>query len=90
MIDNYTQSLDFSFTVFNDSSAGNKTINEYYSVTFNRENQQYWNNAGILNNEVVYGDTAYNIPELESETFAYPTPYKNLLPVKSGLLFNHI
>ncbi len=76
VIDNYTQSLDFSFTVFNDSSAGNKTINEYYSVTFNRENQQYWNNAGILNNEVVYGDTAYNIPELESETFAYPTPYK--------------
>ena len=67
---------NFSFSVFNDSASGNRVLSENYSVTFNQENQTYWNNAGILNNIVIYGDTSYNIPEIESETFAYPNPYR--------------
>jgi len=67
---------NFSLILYNDSSSGNKYLNENYSVTFNKENQTYWNSAGILNNIVVYGDTSYNIPEMESETFAYPNPYR--------------
>lgn len=75
-IDNYSQFLDFSFTIYSDSASGEKVINDDYSVSFSRDNQTFWNNAGILNNIVVYGDSNYSIPDLEGETFAYPLPYK--------------
>ena len=68
--------IDFTFSVYNDTAMGDVVINDDYSIRFNRSNQQFWNNAGILNNVVVYGDTSYIIPDIESETFAYPMPLK--------------
>lgn len=75
-LENSNQFLNFSFAVFNDTITGQKPIDESYSVTFNKDNQAFWNNAGILNNIVVYGDSNYSIPELDGETFAYPVPYR--------------
>ena len=75
-IDNYSQFLDFSFTIYSDSASGEKVINDDYSVSFSRDNQMFWNNAGILNNIIVYGDSNYSVPDIEGETFAYPLPYK--------------
>ena len=50
------QTFPFSFSVFQDTVSGEKVINENYSVSFSRDNQTFWNNAGILNDIVVYGD----------------------------------
>jgi len=75
-IDNSTQYLDFAFSIYRDTVSGTRVINEHYSVRFSKDNQTFWNNAGILNNVVVYGDSSYSIPNLEGETFAYPMPIK--------------
>jgi hypothetical protein len=70
------QTLPFSFSIYQDTVNGEKVINDFYSVSFDKAGQPFWNNAGILNNIVVYGDSSYAIPELEGETFAYPMPIR--------------
>lgn len=70
------QSLPFSFSIYQDTVNGEKTINDFYSVSFDKDGQPFWNNSGILNDEVVYGDSSNIIPGIDSETFAYPIPYK--------------
>ena len=52
-----SQTFPFSFSVFQDTLSGARVISENYSVSFSNDNQQYWDNAGILNNNVVYGDS---------------------------------
>jgi hypothetical protein len=74
-IDNPNQYLDFSFSVFNDTTSGTNLISDNYSVSFNHDGQTFWNNAGIMNNSVVYGDSNYTIPNIEGDTYAFPTPF---------------
>jgi hypothetical protein len=75
-INNSNLFYDFSFTVYNDTASGMISISDNYSILFDKVNQQFWNNSGILNNVVAYGDTSYLIPDINLETFAYPTPIK--------------
>lgn len=75
-IDDYSQLLNFSFKIYADTALGEKTISDSYSVSFDKDNQNFWNNAGILNNIVVYGDSNFNVPDIENETFTYPTPFR--------------
>jgi hypothetical protein len=70
------QTFPFSFSIYQDTVNGQKVINDFYSISFDKDGLPFWNNAGILNNIVVYGDSNYAIPELEGETFAYPMPIK--------------
>lgn len=77
-IDNPNQFLDFSFSMYKDTVNGEQMISENYSITFSRENQTFWNNAGIMNNSVVYGDSSYVIPNLVGDTYAFPMPFKKL------------
>jgi hypothetical protein len=72
-----TQTLPFTFSIYQDTINGQKIINDFYSVSFDKDGVPFWNNAGILNNIVVYGDSSYSTPNLEGETFAYPLPYRN-------------
>jgi hypothetical protein len=74
-IENPDQTFPFSFSIFHDTISG-KAINGNYSVSFSKDNQEYWNNAGILNDIVVYGDSNYSIPNLEGDTYAFPMPFK--------------
>ncbi|MBE0551571.1 MAG: hypothetical protein IH619_04245, partial [Ignavibacterium sp.] len=74
--DNPGQSLPFTYTLYDDNISGTRVISDNYSATFNNDNQTFWNNVGILNNNVVYGDSNFTVPSIESETFAYPVPYK--------------
>lgn len=71
-----TQTFPFSFSIYQDTNSGTRIINDSYSVSFSEDGQPFWNNAGILNNIVVYGDSSYSIPNLEDETYAYPMPVK--------------
>ncbi len=73
---NPNQSINFSFSIFNDTTSGVKVISQNYSVNFSRDNQAFWNNAGILNNVVVYGDSNVQISNLDGETYTFPSPYK--------------
>ena len=75
-IDDYTEMQNCSFSVYANASSGDKLINENYSISFSRDNQPFWNNAGILNDVVVYGDTNYSAPGIVSDTYAFPNPYK--------------
>lgn len=70
------QTLPFTFSIYQDTVNGQKIINDFYSVSFDKDGVPFWNNAGILNNIVVYGDSSYSTPNLEGETFAYPMPIK--------------
>ena len=71
-----TQTLPFTFSIYQDTVNGERVINDFYSVSFDKDGVPFWNNAGILNNIVVYGDSSYSTPNLEGETFAYPVPYR--------------
>jgi len=86
-IDNSSQFLNFSFSIYNDTVTGIKNIDDSYSVTFSKDNQSFWNNAGILNNIVVYGDSNYNVPDIDKETFAYPLPYKKTSSNNINIVF---
>ena len=71
-----TQTLPFTFSIYQDTVNGERVINDFYSVSFDKDGVPFWNNAGILNNIVVYGDSSFSTPNLEGETFAYPVPYR--------------
>lgn len=75
-IDNSNQVMDFSMTVFNDNNSGAQILNDEYSVTFDRQNQPNWNNAGILNNIIVYSDSSGSVSDVEDKMFFYPSPYR--------------
>lgn len=76
-IDSASQYLDFSFSVYNDTASGMQLISDNYSVIFNHSGETFWNNAGIFNNSVVYGDSNYVIPNINGDTYAFPTPFKS-------------
>ena len=70
------QTFPFAFSIYQDTVNGEKIINDFYSVSFDKAGQPFWNNAGILNNIVVYGDSNYLIPNLEGDTYAFPMPFR--------------
>ena len=64
-----TQTLPFTFSIYQDTVNGERVINDFYSVSFDKDGVPFWNNAGILNNIVVYGDSSYSTPNLEGDNF---------------------
>ena len=81
------QTLPFTFSIYQDTVNGQKIINDFYSASFDKDGVPFWNNAGILNNIVVYGDSSYSIPNLEGETFAYPMPIKKSAATTLNIAF---
>jgi len=79
--------VEFSYSIFSDTVSGEKNIDNKYSVSFSRDNQQFWGNAGILNDIVVYGDSSIYIPEIEDETFAFPSPFRYSVSESISLVF---
>ena len=75
-IENSDQTFPFIYYVFSDTVSGKRTISDKYSVSFNRDNHTFWNNAGILNNIVVFGDSNYSTPNFERDTYAFPMPFR--------------
>ena len=81
------QTLPFTFSIYQDTVNGQKIINDFYSASFDKDGVPFWNNAGILNNIVVYGDSSYSIPNIEGETFAYPMPIKKSAATTLNIAF---
>jgi hypothetical protein len=84
------QTLPFTFSIYQDTVNGQKVINDFYSVSFDKDGVPFWNNAGILNNIVVYGDSSYSIPNIEGESFAYPMPIKKSAANNLYIVFQSI
>lgn len=74
-IENPNQTFGFNFTVYN-SFSGSKPINDKYSITFSRQDQNFWNNTGILNDIIVYSDSTLPIPNLQEDVYSYPSPFR--------------
>ena len=84
-VSNPSQIIDFTYTIYNDIVSGIKVLNNNYSVTFSRDNQNFWNNTGILNNIIVYGDSNFTVPNVDKEIFSYPSPFRYSMDNGSGI-----
>ena len=66
--------FDFSYTLYSDSSSGDRFLTENYSSDFVAENPAFWSVSEILNNFVVREDDASFSPP-DGSAFAFPNPF---------------
>lgn len=68
--------FDFQYTLFADSSSGERFLTENYSSTFSADNPAFWSVSEILNHVVVREDDAATTPVKNIFEFAYPSPFE--------------
>jgi hypothetical protein len=68
--------FDFSYTLYSDSSSGERFLTENYSSDFEAENHAFWSVSEILNNIVVREDDVINQPTNNTLDYAYPSPFE--------------
>jgi hypothetical protein len=68
--------FDFSYTLYSDSTSGERYLTENYSSGFEAENPAFWSVSEILNNIVVREDDAINQPTNGTLGYAYPSPFE--------------
>jgi hypothetical protein len=69
-------SFNFKYTLFSDSSSGDRFLSENYSSDFDSDNPAFWSVSEILNNVVVREDDAINQPKNNTLEYAYPSPFQ--------------
>ncbi len=69
-------SFEFQYTLFSDSSSGDRFLTENYSSDFSADNPAFWSVSEILNNIVVREDDVKNQPTSNTSDYAYPSPYE--------------
>jgi hypothetical protein len=67
--------FDFDYTLYSDSSSGNRYLTPNYSSDFVVENFNWWSVSEILNNLLVREDTTSYSPLAEGNSFAFPNPF---------------
>ncbi|MGQ9643062.1 MAG: MXAN_6640 family putative metalloprotease, partial [Ignavibacterium sp.] len=68
--------FDFEYTLFSDTSVGDRKLSGFYSATLNASPQNFWSATEILNNLVVNGDSTFKFSDADKEIFAFPNPYR--------------
>ena len=68
--------FDFQYTLFADSSSGERFLTENYSSQFSAEKPGFWSISEILNNAVVREDDAVTTPAKNTVEYAYPSPFE--------------
>jgi len=68
--------FDFNYTLYFDSSGGERFLTENYSSTFSADNPAFWSVSEILNHVVVREDDAATTPVKNIVEFAYPSPFE--------------
>lgn len=68
--------FDFGYTLYSDSSSGERYLTENYSSDFEAENPAFWSVSEILNNIIVREDDAINQPTNNILDYAYPSPFE--------------
>ena len=69
-------SFNFKYTLFSDSSSGERFLTENYSSNFNADNPAFWSVSEILNNILVREDNVINQPANNTLDYAYPSPFE--------------
>ncbi len=64
------------YTLFSDSSSGERKLTDNYSSTFSTANPNWWTVSEILNDVVVREDSTIKTIPSVSGTFAFPNPFK--------------
>ena len=83
--ENSNQFFDFSYTLFNDPTSGQRELTDEYSSTFTVSNTSYWAVSEVLNNQLIREDSLI-VPPAANVSFAYPNPFNynsNLLQTPS-------
>jgi len=68
--------FDFSYTLYSDSTSGDRYLTENYSSDFEAENRAFWSVSEILNYIVVREDDVINQPKDYTLDYAYPSPFE--------------
>ena len=66
--------FNFGYTLYSDSSSGERYLTENYSSDFEAQNPAFWSVSEILNNVVVREDDASFSPP-DGSTFVFPNPF---------------
>jgi hypothetical protein len=64
----------FDYTLYDDSSSGQRKLTALYSSYFYVNNPSFWSVSEILNQQLVYQDST-PIPPSGSVSYAYPNPF---------------
>ena len=84
-ITNPSLAFSFTYSIYDNNHSGNKIISNKYSATFSKEGQANWYNSGILNDIVVYTDSATTVSGIDGETFVYPSPFRYSVSSYQGI-----
>ena len=68
--------FNFSYTLYSDSSSGDRFLTENYSSDFDADKPAFWSVSEILNNVVVREDDVINQPTNNTLDYAYPSPFE--------------
>lgn len=68
--------FDFEYTLYSDTSVGERKLSGFYSADLSASPQNFWSASEILNNLVVNGDSTFKFFGNDKETFAFPNPYR--------------
>jgi len=67
--------FDIQYTLFFDSSSGERFLTSDYSSTFTNDNPSFWSASEILNDLVVREDSVVNTYLDISDSFIFPNPF---------------
>lgn len=75
--DSTSKFFDFSYTLFRDTSVGERKLDGIYSAKFDADRKNFWSISEIYNNRVINGDSIANPTSEEKNNFAFPQPFYN-------------
>ncbi|MCZ6702629.1 MAG: hypothetical protein O6940_06265, partial [Ignavibacteria bacterium] len=68
--------FNYSYTLYSDSSSGERFLTKNYSSTFSADNLAFWSVSEILNHAVVREDEAVTTLVDNADEYAYPSPFE--------------
>ncbi len=72
---NVNQPFNFKYTLYSDSTSGERKLTENYSSTFSSGNPALWSVSEILNDQIIRADSNQIIPPITDGSFVFPNPF---------------
>ena len=72
--ENPNQYFNFSYTLYNDPTSGQRELTNDYSSTFSVSNTNFWAVSEVLNNQLIREDSLI-VPPASNVGYAYPNPF---------------
>lgn len=65
-----------NYNLHSDTTSGDYKIGDFYSASFNAENNPFWKQAEIINNIPLTGDSIHIVKDITVEISPFPSPYR--------------